>query len=297
MATFTPPTITEVEEYFLGHGVDAIDARKWAEEYVTDKRESGWRNYDGHSMKSWKTSAYSRIAGVFTDKQSYPVPLKKVLNREPSRSTPAPDRRRTYYKHQRTKSDWRSITDDKEKYAAYLCSREWNVLREAVHKRAGGKCERCKVLPIAAVHHLTYERKYREDMEDLQAICTPCHEFTHGKSDLDPNSYTWRRLIRFLLECKSGGLKPPPFEFTASLTDLNDELMEGIKAASILAAADLEGWARVILQSFPFSMPSLRLFDNISFNPLFVEACYVVCGFDGTESIEYLVEPDKEGDE
>ncbi len=83
-------------------------------------------------------------------------------------------------------ADWRSIQDDREKYAAYLCSREWAVKREAVRKRSGGKCERCHVLPMDHVHHLTYERKYQEELEDLQASCKACHEFTHGKSDFDP---------------------------------------------------------------------------------------------------------------
>lgn len=43
--------------------------------------------------------------------------------------------------------DWRDIENDREKYAAYLCSREWNVLKEAVKERSGGKCERCKIIP------------------------------------------------------------------------------------------------------------------------------------------------------
>lgn len=83
-------------------------------------------------------------------------------------------------------SDWRYITDDREKYAAYLCSREWSVLKAAVHQRAGWRCERCGLNQIDAVHHLTYARKYHEELEDLQAICNPCHEFVHGKSDFDP---------------------------------------------------------------------------------------------------------------
>lgn len=83
--------------------------------------------------------------------------------------------------------DWRDIADDKEKYQAYLCSREWGELREEVRLRAGGKCERCKCNDMDAVHHLTYARKYHESLDDLQAICTGCHEFTHGKSNVDPN--------------------------------------------------------------------------------------------------------------
>lgn len=29
--------------------------------------------------------------------------------------------------------DWKTIPDSKEKYQLYLCSREWGVLKEAVH--------------------------------------------------------------------------------------------------------------------------------------------------------------------
>ena len=82
--------------------------------------------------------------------------------------------------------DWRDIKDDKEKYQAYLCSREWFEKREAVLRHSKGLCERCRIHPADAVHHLTYARKYREDWGDLQAICNACHEFTHGKSDYDP---------------------------------------------------------------------------------------------------------------
>ena len=82
--------------------------------------------------------------------------------------------------------DWHVIEDDREKYSAYLCSREWSELREAVRKRANNKCERCMVMPMDACHHLTYERKYQERLEDLMSICNYCHDYTHGKSDIDP---------------------------------------------------------------------------------------------------------------
>lgn len=85
--------------------------------------------------------------------------------------------------------DWRSIGDGKEKYQAYLCSREWSEKKEAVRKRSKGVCERCRVNEMNAVHHLTYERKYAERLEDLQAICNQCHDFTHAKSQYDPRVY------------------------------------------------------------------------------------------------------------
>ncbi len=84
---------------------------------------------------------------------------------------------------------WQDMTSEKEKYAAYLCSREWAEKREAVRERSLGKCERCFISPMEACHHLTYERKYEERLEDLQAICNRCHEFTHGKNDFDPRDY------------------------------------------------------------------------------------------------------------
>lgn len=35
-------------------------------------------------------------------------------------------------------------------------------------------------------HHLTYERIYHENLDDLQAVCDPCHEFLSGKRGEDP---------------------------------------------------------------------------------------------------------------
>ncbi len=75
---------------------------------------------------------------------------------------------------------------ERERYQQYLCSREWSVLKEAVKRRCGGICERCKHYQMNHVHHLTYIRKYQELLEDLQAQCMPCHEYTHGKRDRDP---------------------------------------------------------------------------------------------------------------
>lgn len=86
--------------------------------------------------------------------------------------------------------DWQDIRNPKEKYAAYLCSREWGLLREAVHDRADGMCERCKIQRGYAVHHLTYIRKYRENLEDLRLLCNDCHEFVHGRGDVDHNAKT-----------------------------------------------------------------------------------------------------------
>lgn len=75
---------------------------------------------------------------------------------------------------------------EKERYARYMTSREWALRKAPVKERSGGICERCKINPSDAVHHLSYARKYHEEPEDLQDICEACHKFTHGKSDVDP---------------------------------------------------------------------------------------------------------------
>jgi len=75
---------------------------------------------------------------------------------------------------------------DKERYQRYLAGREWGLLKQQVKARSGGICERCKINPSDAVHHLTYERKYNERLEDLQDTCEACHKFTHGLSGEDP---------------------------------------------------------------------------------------------------------------
>ena len=92
---------------------------------------------------------------------------------------------------------WQEMPEGKEKYSAYLCSREWSVLKQAVHDRADGLCERCFTREIEAVHHMSYARKYAERLGDLQGLCNGCHAFTHGKTDVDPRDREERE-VRFL---------------------------------------------------------------------------------------------------
>lgn len=82
----------------------------------------------------------------------------------------------------------------------YYASREWAKLREAVRTRSGNKCERCKKNKMDAVHHLTYENVGHEPLEDLQAICDPCHAFLSGKLDSDPCESDADRLFKKIHE-------------------------------------------------------------------------------------------------
>ncbi len=72
-------------------------------------------------------------------------------------------------------------------YGEYLASREWALLKEQVRLRSRGICERCQKAPYQETHHLTYGRIGHERLEDLQAVCSPCHRFVSAKSDYDPS--------------------------------------------------------------------------------------------------------------
>lgn len=92
--------------------------------------------------------------------------------------------------------------NESEKYSAYLCSREWGLLRKSVNERSGGVCERCFWQPAYAVHHKTYKRKYHEHLSDLVHLCEACHDYTHGHGSIDPvqqsnefDARTWSKII------------------------------------------------------------------------------------------------------
>lgn len=61
-------------------------------------------------------------------------------------------------------------------FQSYLESETWRVKRNAVLKRAGGRCEACAQNRATQVHHLTYVHVGNEPLFDLRAICDDCHE-------------------------------------------------------------------------------------------------------------------------
>jgi hypothetical protein len=73
-----------------------------------------------------------------------------------------------------------------ERWHRYMASREWQVLRQAVAERSQGQCERCLCGEASEVHHLTYRRRFRERLEDLQHVCAPCHAYLSAKRPDDP---------------------------------------------------------------------------------------------------------------
>lgn len=60
-------------------------------------------------------------------------------------------------------------------YNEYLSSKEWRAKRILVLKRDDYKCQACKIASAEEVHHLTYANIYKENLEDLQSVCSNCH--------------------------------------------------------------------------------------------------------------------------
>ena len=75
----------------------------------------------------------------------------------------------------------RRFSTANKKYLTYLKSKEWRAKRDRVIERCGNVCEHCGHYPVAEIHHLTYDRVFREELDDLQGLCVYCHTFMHHK--------------------------------------------------------------------------------------------------------------------
>lgn len=80
---------------------------------------------------------------------------------------------------------------NKQEYAEYLKSEEWEFSREQKYLFHGEKdefgrfrCEECSLYFHRCrleVHHVTYERIGRERLGDLRILCESCHGTQHGE--------------------------------------------------------------------------------------------------------------------
>lgn len=69
------------------------------------------------------------------------------------------------------------------KYYQYIKSKEWFDLKIDILQKRGCYCEKCKKRKYPAalqLHHLTYERLFKEEPQDLMLVCKKCHEKEHG---------------------------------------------------------------------------------------------------------------------
>ena len=68
-----------------------------------------------------------------------------------------------------------------KEYIQYLQSQEWRIKKELVLTRENNTCQKCGSTSNLQIHHWTYYRLYREDLNDLYCLCSRCHNFFHKK--------------------------------------------------------------------------------------------------------------------
>jgi 5-methylcytosine-specific restriction endonuclease McrA len=82
-------------------------------------------------------------------------------------------------------------------YILYLQSPHWLKLRRKIIRFRGKRCSNCGITrkPLT-LHHLTYERVFREEIYDVELLCSICHKEQHTRRIIpfmeriyDPN---WR---------------------------------------------------------------------------------------------------------
>lgn len=77
-------------------------------------------------------------------------------------------------------------------YSRYLKSKEWLSIRLDI-LTIRQKCERCGSKKSLEVHHLTYQRIFKEEPADLEVLCKGCHYKEHEKEIKSKN----KKLIVF----------------------------------------------------------------------------------------------------
>lgn len=68
-------------------------------------------------------------------------------------------------------------------YNRYLKSNHWKRIRRKAYATYGNACMSCGMTSNLHIHHLTYDNRGNEKMEDLQILCADCHKKVHGIED------------------------------------------------------------------------------------------------------------------
>lgn len=91
-----------------------------------------------------------------------------------------PIKRYEYYKSGYTARKIRKLR--RMPYNHYLNSQHWSLIISAAMKRDHNRCADCGAeydeKPLE-VHHVTYARRGREDLDELLTLCRECHEERH----------------------------------------------------------------------------------------------------------------------
>lgn len=77
-------------------------------------------------------------------------------------------------------SAWKETKTWREKYDAYLLSDHWQLLRIKAFEKAGNRCEACTQKHGLVGHHMIYREPLEScTVDDIMALCDPCHETFH----------------------------------------------------------------------------------------------------------------------
>jgi hypothetical protein len=69
----------------------------------------------------------------------------------------------------------------REQLAWYRAQPYWKMIRQQALERDGHRCRACGARGRLDVHHLTYARVGKEDLDDLLTLCRSCHEAEHER--------------------------------------------------------------------------------------------------------------------
>jgi hypothetical protein len=84
-----------------------------------------------------------------------------------------------------------------DKYRSYLLSPTWAEIKLDLISNRGQRCERCqKKTKYLQVHHLTYERIFKEEPKDLLLLCRKCHENEHGITKSIKKTKNKKRVVK-----------------------------------------------------------------------------------------------------
>jgi 5-methylcytosine-specific restriction endonuclease McrA len=65
-----------------------------------------------------------------------------------------------------------------ERYADFLASPEWAIVRENVLLRDKGRCQICRANEATEAHHLRYDLGWN-NISCIIAVCRDCHRHVH----------------------------------------------------------------------------------------------------------------------
>ena len=85
----------------------------------------------------------------------------------------------------------------RDRYRLYLRSFAWKQRRQGALRRAENRCELCPATSRLQVHHVTYTRCGKEQVEDLRVLCKSCHDVVHAAARerfIQPNQATAHRV-------------------------------------------------------------------------------------------------------